>query len=106
MEIENLKKQARGEYLNKYESKAALAELNKLIKYTAKLEAKVENFGIGVVGQSEIGEDIRNKLSPFKNLCKMVEAIKTDKMPTELSNLIANEIKQAKANIEYLANLC
>lgn len=65
-----------------------------------------KQLNMGSVGQSLIGEDIRNKLSPLKNMVAMVEAIQLDKIEKKQADLIKNEINNAKQSIDYLANLC
>ena len=54
----------------------------------------------------KIGEDIRNKLTPIKNLIAILE--NSDLMyhgKTEMHFLAEKELQQAKENIEYLSKL-
>jgi len=58
-----------------------------------------------------IGADIRNKLTPPKNLVSMLEIFFKPKIAhvseerTELAELIKKEMKQVKKSVDYLAKL-
>jgi hypothetical protein len=54
--------------------------------------------------ENNLGDDIRNKLSPFKNLITLIEngLLKGD---VEIHILIQEEIKECKKSIEYLKSL-
>ena len=50
--------------------------------------------------------DIRNKLTPLKNLCAVIKNLPrplTD--DTDLNNLILKEVSRVEKSIEYLSNL-
>ena len=49
----------------------------------------------------ELGADIRNKLSPPKNLCALLK-VAQDK---DVQELIAKEIKNTEKSVEYLSKL-
>lgn len=56
----------------------------------------------------EVGADIRNKLSPCKNLTELVKVFLDEEHPDKkngLKKLIYEEIKQSKKSIKYLAGL-
>lgn len=50
----------------------------------------------------ELGADIRNKLSPPKNLCALLKIKEPD---TKVNILIRKEIKNTENSVEYLKNL-
>jgi len=55
-----------------------------------------------------VGADIRNKLSPIKNLLCMLKHVKTEENPeikTALQKIIDDEINKCEEIVEYLANL-
>lgn len=64
-----------------------------------------------LIEAGEVGADIRNKLSPPKNLVEMLEIFFEPKIAhvseerAELAKLIQKEMKQTKVSIEYLAKL-
>lgn len=60
------------------------------------------------IESGKIGADIRNKLSPPKNLIALLETYfnKKSKVNKEgLLKIIKDEMKQTKESIEYIANL-
>jgi hypothetical protein len=64
---------------------------------------------LDVIDGDKIGADIRNKLTPLKNLICMLRVLKTRKMDKEkrkgLKELVQKEMEQGDASIDYLTNL-
>lgn len=64
-----------------------------------------------LIEAGEVGADIRNKLSPPKNLVELLEVFFGDKVAyaseerKELAEIIKREMKQTKVSVEYLAKL-
>jgi len=55
-----------------------------------------------------VGADIRNKLSPYKNLIALIEIFLEETHPDKkagLKELIYEELTQSKESIDYIANL-
>ena len=71
----------------------------------------VELVEFDLIEAGEVGADIRNKLSPPKNLVELLEVFFGDKVVyaseerKELSEIIKREMKQTKVSVEYLAKL-
>lgn len=94
-------------------------ELPQILSITADIEtlkkinpdidfSNYELIDIDIINSGEIGADIRNKLTPLKNLVTMLnkrENTTDTELYTELSRLIRKEINQCKISIDYLANL-
>jgi hypothetical protein len=71
---------------------------------------KVELVELDIIESGEVGADIRNKLSPPKNLIALLEVFFETKVGytderRKLVNIIKEEMKQAKKNIDYIADL-
>ena len=69
---------------------------------------KVELVGFHLVEVNTVGADIRNKLSPCKNLGELVKVFLDEEHPDKkngLKELIYEEIKQSKKSVDYLASL-
>lgn len=85
------------------------ADIELLKKITSDIDfSNYDLIEIDVLNSGEIGADIRNKLTPLKNLVTMLnyrENITDTELYTELSRLIIKEINQCKISIDYLANL-
>jgi hypothetical protein len=64
----------------------------------------VEMVELDIIESGVVGADIRNKLSPIKNLISMLES---DENLNELDlyKHVLKEIKQSKISIDYLKNL-
>lgn len=61
-----------------------------------------------LIESGEVGADIRNKLSPCKNLAELVKVFLDEVHPDKksgLKELIYEEIKQSKKSVDYLASL-
>ena len=64
-----------------------------------------------LIEAGEVGADIRNKLSPPKNLVELLEVFFDDNVAyatekrKELAEIIKREMKQTKISVEYLAKL-
>jgi len=61
-----------------------------------------------LIESGEVGADIRNKLSPCKNLAELVKVFLDEEHPDKkngLKELIYEEIKQSKKSVNYLASL-
>jgi len=64
-----------------------------------------------LIEAGEVGADIRNKLSPPKNLVELLEVFFDDNVAyatekrKELAEIIKREMKQTKVSVEYLAKL-
>lgn len=71
----------------------------------------MEFIELDVFEAGEVGADIRNKLSPPKNLVEMLEIFFEPKIAhvseerAELAKLIQKEMKQTKESVDYLAKL-
>ncbi|RLF58287.1 MAG: hypothetical protein DRN27_05845 [Thermoplasmata archaeon] len=101
------------------------SSLPKLYPITAKMEliekifplddCNFDNFDNMEFGEfdlidfGEVGADIRNKLSPSKNLIALLEMYFDKKTDFEqmmgLKKIIEKEMEQTKENIDYIANL-
>ena len=78
-----------------------------ILSEVASMDLKTQKYPIGfndldtisnhLINKKNIGDDIRNKLSPLKNMILLLEKGHYD--------LVQNEIKQCKENIDYLTNL-
>lgn len=70
---------------------------------------KIELVEFDLIDYGEVGADIRNKLSPSKNLIALLELYFDGKTDFEqmmgLEKIIKKEIEQSKINIDYIANL-
>ena len=69
---------------------------------------KVELVEFDLIEAGEVGADIRNKLSPCKNLGELVKVFLDEEHPDKkngLKELIYEEIKQSKKSVDYLASL-
>lgn len=89
---------------------ASTADIETLKKINSDIDfSNYELIDIDIINSGEIGADIRNKLSPLKNLVTMLnerEKYTNDsKIYVELSCLIRKEINQCKISIDYLASL-
>lgn len=94
-------------------------ELPQILASTADIETLMNIFlgvdfsnyeliEIDIINSGEIGDDIRNKLTPLKNLVTMLnerENIVDTELYTKLSRLLRKEINRCKISIDYLANL-
>ena len=104
LELNQVKKR-----LNKLESRinSKIKEYNKRVgsEQTTKADARESKFAISDVSNSLVA-DIRNKLTPIKNLCAM---LKNSDLMYDLDKnkhkLIEKEIKQTLKSVEYLSNL-
>lgn len=71
----------------------------------------VEMVEFDVIEAGEVGADIRNKLSPPKNLVQLLELFFKDKVVyaneerNELVTFIKREMEQSKKSVDYLAKL-
>jgi len=68
----------------------------------------VELVEFHLVEVNTVGADIRNKLSPCKNLAELVKVFLDEEHPDKkngLKKLIYEEIKQSKKSVDYLASL-
>ena len=68
----------------------------------------MEFVEVEVIEVGEVGADIRNKLSPYKNLVALVEILLEETHPDKkkgLKKLIRQEIVQSKKSVEYIAKL-
>jgi deoxycytidylate deaminase len=92
------------EYLKRIKEKEKLTNVsNDLIE-----SLNTEQYTNAQNNLDEIGADIRNKLSPFKNLLRLVEKYHTEDdelIKSYLWNSIKKELKQSEISIEYLSNL-
>jgi len=61
---------------------------------------ELELIELDLIEADTVGADIRNKLSPIKNLCKMMENTNLGESP-----YIQKGIEQVNNSIEYLSNL-
>lgn len=94
-------------------------ELPQILASTADIETLMNIFlgvdfsnyeliDIDIINSGEIGADIRNKLSPLKNLITILNERENTvdvELYTKLSRLLRKEINQCKISIDYLANL-
>ncbi|MFA5366356.1 MAG: hypothetical protein WC333_00335 [Dehalococcoidia bacterium] len=64
---------------------------------------------LDIIDGDAIGADIRNKLTPLKNLISMLRVLKTRKMDKDkrkrLKELVQKEMEQGDTCIDYLTNL-
>jgi len=64
---------------------------------------------LDIIDGDTIGADIRNKLTPLKNLISMLRALKTRKMDKDtrkrIKDLVQKEMEQGDISIDYLTNL-
>ena len=68
----------------------------------------MEFVELDIIEAGEVGADIRNKLSPCKNLAELVKVFLDEEHPDKkngLKELIYEEIKQSKKSVDYLASL-
>jgi len=71
----------------------------------------VELVEFDLIEAGEVGADIRNKLTPPKNLVALLELFFKEKVAyadekrVVLSKLIQTEMEKSKENIKYIANL-
>ena len=69
---------------------------------------KVELVEFDLIETEEVGADIRNKLTPYKNLVALVELLLEEEdvdKKMKLKKFIRKEIVQSKKSVEYLAGL-
>lgn len=69
---------------------------------------EIELVGFDLIETGEVGADIRNKLSPYKNLVALVELFLKERehgKKIALKKLIRKEIIRSKKSIKYLAGL-
>jgi hypothetical protein len=67
-----------------------------------------ELIEIDIVDSGEIGADIRNKLSPLKNLLAIIkkrDECDNDELFNKLTELMKKEMNQCEISIDYLAKL-
>ena len=68
----------------------------------------VELVEFDLIERNTIGQDIRNKLSPYKNLVALIEVFLEEEdliKKKKLKKFIRKEIVQSKKSIKYLAGL-
>ena len=89
------------------------ATLEALMEYYESIDIEVDLSGFELVEyelieKNTVGADIRNKLSPCKNLAELVKVFLDEEHPDKkngLKKLIYEEIKQSKKSVDYLASL-
>ena len=89
------------------------ATLEGLMEYYESIDIEVDLSGFELVEyelieKNTVGADIRNKLSPCKNLAELVKVFLDEEHPDKkngLKKLIYEEIKQSKKSVDYLASL-
>lgn len=68
----------------------------------------VELVEFDLIERNTIGQDIRNKLSPYKNLVALIEVFLEEEdliKKKKLKKFIRKEIVQSKKSVKYLAGL-
>ena len=91
----------------------ATIDLMKQLAETEEMEElfdfdNMEFIELDIIEAGEVGADIRNKLSPCKNLAELVKVFLDEEHPDKkngLKELIYEEIKQSKKSVDYLASL-
>jgi len=69
------------------------------------IEVMKEALGLFDVSESIVA-DVRNKLSPPKNLCAILEDMHvTKKLDSDIAEIIEQNIKQTKISIAYLSDI-
>jgi len=89
------------------------ATLEGLMEYYESIDIEVDLSGFELVEyelieKNTVGADIRNKLSPCKNLAELVKVFLDEEHPDKkngLKKMIYEEIKQSKKSVDYLASL-
>ena len=81
-----------------------------LIKYYgdgfSPIDLNIELVELDVIVENEIGADIRNKLTPVKNLVTMLKnAVFLRNGDVKMQAIIKKEIKKCEESIKYLTNL-
>ncbi len=68
-----------------------------------------ELIELDIIDADAVGADIRNKLTPLKNLISMLRALKTRKFDKDkrkgMKELVEREMLQGEICIDYLTNL-
>lgn len=68
----------------------------------------IEMIELNLINGDEVGADIRNKLSPAKNIVAMIELYLTEEdedSAKKLAELILSQVETTNKTIDYLANL-
>ena len=85
------------------------ADIETLMKINPSIDFNnYELIEIDIINSGEISADIRNKLSPLKNLVTILNERENTidvELYTKLSRMIRKELNQCKISIDYLANL-
>jgi hypothetical protein len=92
---------------------ATIEEIQKDYKENSVSEFEMDFTNLELVDvelfETNIGEDIRNKLSPFNTLLSLIRLIDNKNIDEEkkihLRELLKKEMDLCKLNIEYLSNL-
>ena len=122
MKFKTFRKKDTKEYVHLFETIKGTftADMPQILPITAKFEticilfpninlSNSELIEIDVIDSEEIGADIRNKLSPLKNLLSLFKErdkyTNDSEIYNKLTDVIYKEIDQCEISIDYLANL-
>lgn len=86
---------------SKYPDSIQQEAFRKGAKY-ARMVSKLETHANNAV--EEIGNDVRNKLSPIKNLLAMIQRLEVE-VNLDVADAFFGEVNQARESVEYLSKI-